>query len=324
MAGSELLEIGFPNMRYDITLPLLQGRVEIEGVKLKPVKSSSMVFSDNPELREGNFGLCDLNIGYLLPAIEAGWEITALPVFSKRKTAYQFVFCRTDRGIQTPKDLEGKTIGSTSYRTALTVWVRGFLQHYHGVDVTKMRWEAARGFFPVYDEKTRIAAAPDAKKNVVDRLVEGEVDAIITDISDVKLFEVLENHPKIRRLFPDYIARDERLYRETGIYTPVHAMVMSKKLDRQHPDLAAKLFRAFEQAKKIAYDDILSDLAGFSVVYLRERMKEQIERWGDPWKYGIRANRSTIDAFVQYNLEQGMIRSSLSDKDIFASGTLDT
>jgi 4,5-dihydroxyphthalate decarboxylase len=120
------------------------------------------------------------------------------------------------------------------------------------------------------------------------------------------------------------MGEDEKLYRETGIFTPVHMIVMSKRLNREHPDLAARLFQAFEQSKKMAYDDILSDLAGFSVVYLRERMKEQMERWGDPWKYGIRANQTTLDVFIQYNLEQGMIRSALSNKDIFAESTLDT
>jgi hypothetical protein len=68
----------------------------------------------------------------------------------------------------------------------------------------------------------------------------------------------------------------------------------------------------------------LSDRGGFSVVYLRERMKEQMQNWGDPWKYGIKANRSTIDAFIKYNVEQGMIRSQFFYADLFAAGTLDT
>ena len=79
-------------MRYDITLPLLDGRVEIAGVNLKPDRGpGSMVFADNAAQREGDFGVADLNLGYLLPALEAGWQIAALPVFSKRKTALQFI-----------------------------------------------------------------------------------------------------------------------------------------------------------------------------------------------------------------------------------------
>lgn len=322
--STETLEIEFPVMRYDITMPLLEGRVPIDGVKLKPVKSSSMINKEDPKMKAGDFGLCDLNIGYFLPAIEAGWEIIGLPVFSKRKPVYQLIFCHADAGIRAPKNLEGKRIGSRTYRTALTVWARGLLSERYGVDFSTVQWVLqAKEVFPVHDQKAKIDYV-DESKNMSQRLIGGELDAIITDISDTKMFENLENSPKIKRLFPDYVGEDQMLYAETGIFTPVHMIVMSRKLDREHPDLAAKFYAAFERAKEIAYDDSLSDRGGFSVVYLREKMKEQTAAWGDPWKYGIKANKTTFDAFIKYNLEQDMIRSAPSYRDIFASGTLDT
>jgi 4,5-dihydroxyphthalate decarboxylase len=138
------------------------------------------------------------------------------------------------------------------------------------------------------------------------------------------MFDNLESHSKVKRLFPNYVQDDEQVYRETGIFTPVHMIVMSRKLDRERPDLAAKFYGAFEKAKELACDDTLSDRGGFSVVYLRERMKEQMKSWGDPWKYGIKSNKSTIDAFIKYNVEQGMIRAAPSYAEIFAAGTLNT
>ena len=324
MTTDRPLEIEFPLMRYDITMPLLEGRVTIDGVTLKPVKSSSMITKEDPKMKAGDFGLCDLNIGYFLPAIEAGWEIIGLPVFSKRKPVYQLVFYHADAKIQSPKDLEGKRFGSRTYRTALTVWARGLLRERFGVDLSRVQWVLqAKEVFPIHHPELKIEYVDD-KKNMAERLIGGELDALITDISDTKLFATLESHPKVKRLFPDYVAEDRKLYRETGIFTPVHMIVMSRKLDRERPELAAKLYGAFEQAKQIAYDDILSDRGGFSIVYLRERMKEQIEAWDDPWKYGLKANRSTIDAFIKYNVEQGMIRAKPSYADIFAAGTLDT
>lgn len=318
------IDVEFPVMRYDITMPLLEGRVPIDGVALKPVKSSSMINKEDPKLKAGDFGLMDLNIGYLLPAIEAGWEIIGLPVFSKRKPVFQLIFCHADSGIRASKNLAGKRIGSRTYRTALTVWARGLLKERYGVDFAKVQWVLqAKEVFPVHDQNVKIEYV-DESKNMSQRLIAGELDAIITDISDTTMFEHLENHPQIKRLFPDYLNEDQKLYRETGIFTPVHMIVMSRKLDREHPELAAKFYAAFEKAKAIACDDILSDRGGFSVVYLRERMKEQVAAWGDPWKHGIKANRPTIDAFIKYNVEQGMIRSQPSYADIFSAGTLDT
>jgi hypothetical protein len=53
-------------------------------------------------------------------------------------------------------------------------------------------------------------------------------------------------------------------------------------------------------------------------------MKEQIAAWGDPWRYGLNCNKPSIDAFIRYNVEQGMIRRALPYDEIFAAGTLDT
>jgi 4,5-dihydroxyphthalate decarboxylase len=312
-------------MRYDITMPLFEGRVEIPGVRLKPVRMSSMVFGPYPDLQNGDFGLCDLNLGYFPPAVEAGWEIVGLPVFSKRKPTYQFVFCRTNAGIERPSDLRGKRIGSRSYRTALTVWGRGLLQELHGLPWRETTWVVwTNEVFPVHAPDARIEAPPDPQKSVVQALLDGDVDAILTDISDTQFMATLEHDGRVRRLFPDYAAEDLKLYREMGIYTPVHLMVMSRKLDRAHPELARKLYDAFEQAKQIAYDDITSDRGGLTVVYLRERWLEQQAQWGDPWKYGMAANRRTPDTFMAYNVDQGMIRGPLGNDALFAAGTLET
>jgi len=324
MTARAPLEIEFPLMRYDITMPLLEGRIPIDGVKLKPVKSSSMINREDPKLKDGDFGLMDLNLGYFLPAIEAGWQIIGLPVFSKRKPVFQLIFCRADGGIEDPKDLAGKRIGSRTYRTALTVWARGLLKERYGVDFSQVEWVLqAKEVFPVHDEALKISYV-DESKNMSERLIAGELDAMISDISDSKMFDNLETNPQIRRLFPDYVSEDQKLYRETGIFTPVHLIVMSRPLDREQPELAGKLYNAFEKAKAIAYDDILSDRGGFSVVYLRESMKQQSATWGDPWKYGLRANKSTIDAFIRYNVEQGMIRRTPAYDEMFAAATIDS
>jgi 4,5-dihydroxyphthalate decarboxylase len=323
MDDQSLLTVPLSAMRYDVTIPLLDGRVAVDGVRLAQAKTSSMVNRDVPELREGNFGLWDLNVGYWLSAIDAGWELVALPVFPKRKPVLQLIFCRRDAGISSPKDLEGKRVGTRQYRTAVTLWANGLLQDHFGVDGRRIHWVTQlRHVFPPADAAE--VECIGEKGSIVDLLLAGEIDAIVTDISDAVLFGRLENAPGVARLFPDYEADDLALYRKTGIYTPMHVMAMSRRLDRDHPGLALKLYRAFETAKAISYQDIAGDRAGFSVVYLRERFKEQQAQWGDPNVYGVRANRATVDAFLRYNREQGATRSVLPYERIFASGTLDT
>jgi 4,5-dihydroxyphthalate decarboxylase len=318
------VEVRIPKLRYDITMPLVDGRVPIEGVKLvvdSSAPNGTVMNADGP-LATGAFGLVDLNMGNLLPAIEAGWEMIALPVFSKRKPVYTFVFTRAEAGINTPKDLEGKRVFSTLTGSAIGIWLKGLLQHHYGVDVGKITWVVARSSWPVHKEWK--VERMEGRKGVVDVLVDGDADAVMVDISDKAAFDTLEHDDRFRRLFPNYQDEDRRLFKETGIYTPVHIVGMSKQLDREHPELGAKLFDAFERSRALAYDDILNDRAGFSVVYLRERLLEQQRDWGDPFQHGITPNKSTIDTFVSNCQEQGTVKGQYGYDQIFAASTLDT
>ena len=312
-------------MRYEITMPLMEGRVPIEGVRLVPSQSApngTNVTPDGP-VRSGDFGLVDLNWGNFLPAIEAGWEVTGLPVFSKRKPVYAFAFCRSDAGINSPKDLEGKRVLSSITGSAIGIWLKGLLRHRYDVDVESIVWVSGRERWPNYNERWKVEK-PVAQKSVFQALVDGDVDAAMADVSDGALFAKLENDPRVKRVFANYMDEDRRLYEEAGIYSPVHMIVMSKKLDRQHPNLAGKLTAAFEQAKQTAYDDILNDRAGFSVLYERERFLEQQREWGDVFRHGITANKTAIDAFHSYCYEQGIVGGRYSYEQMFAASALDT
>src|SRR5205085_10417497 len=130
-----------PNFRYDIILPLMQGRVPIDGVILKPAGPlESAGYFDNPKFKNGDFGLLDTNWGDVIPAIDAGWDLVCLPVFIKRKPVFNYAWVRADRGINGPKDLEGKTVATVGYGSAISAYTRGFIQHDHGVDLHKLKW----------------------------------------------------------------------------------------------------------------------------------------------------------------------------------------
>ena len=77
-----------------------------------------------------------------------------------------------------------------------------------------------------------------------DRLLNGEVSGIISDISDGLAWEKLEPATNVHRLF-EYIVEDRTLFEETSMYTPMHLIVMSKKLDRENPGLARSSYSYF-------------------------------------------------------------------------------
>ena len=321
-------QAALPNHRYDLLQPLLQGRVAIEGVTLKLSGATDRAgYFENPKFQTGDFGLLDLNVGDVLPAIDAGWDMVCLPVFNKRKPVFNFLWVRADRGIDSPKDLEGKTIATVGYASSISTYSRGLLARFHGVDLTKLRWLVpAPGRFPIHRGiESQIDLASGAPKSPVNRLMDGEVDGSTGDITASKDWAALESHPGVKRLFPDYQEQNRRLWREHGILTPTHIIIMGGKLHRENPGLARKLYDAFEASKDMAIDDMLGDATGYSMLLgTREMMRDQLRELGDMYPMGIKANRNTIDWFLDFNLEQGLTKERMTYEQLFTADTLDT
>ncbi len=320
---------GFPpNHRYDLLQPLLQGRVEIEGVTLvssAPFESAG--YFDNPKFKDGAFGLLDTNVGDVLPAIEAGWDMVCLPVFNKRKPVYNYLWVRADRGIDSPKDLEGRTLATVGYASSISTYSRGLLQRFYGLDLMKLRWLLpAPGRFPLHGGvESQVEIAAGERKSPVQRLLDGEVDGSTGDITDAAAWAALESSDKVKRLFPDYQELNRRLWEEHAVFTPTHVIVMGGRLNREHPGLARRLYDAFVRSKEVALNDALGDGTSYSMLIgAREAMRNQLQAWGDVYPFGVDANRNTIEWFLDFNHEQGITKDRMTCEQVFAQSTLDT
>jgi 4,5-dihydroxyphthalate decarboxylase len=284
-------------------------------------------YFDSPKFAAGDFGLLDINAGDVVPAIEAGWDMVCLPIFNKRKPVYNYLWVRADRGIDTPKDLEGKTFATVGYASSISTFSRGLLQRFYGVDLTALRWLLpAPGRFPLYrGVESQMEYATGERKSGIQRLLDGDADASTGDIVDAASWAALESSDTVKRLFPGYQALNRQLWQEHRVHTPTHIIVMGGKLNREQPDLARKLYDAFEQSKQLALNDMIGDGTSYSMLmHAREAMRDQLNEWGDVYPFGIEANRTTIDWFLDFNLDQGLTRARLTDAQVFAASTLDT
>jgi 4,5-dihydroxyphthalate decarboxylase len=317
-----------PNFRYDIVQPLLQGRAGLaEGLRLRPSGPLDLAgYFTNPRFKSGDFGLLDLNLGDVLPAIDAGWDLQCLPIFVKRKPVYNYLWVRADRGIDAPKDLEGKTLATVGYGSAISVYTRGFLQHFHNVDLSRLGWLVnSPGPFTVHRPEIRIDIADGPARNPAQRLLDGEVDGSTGDITDLSAWEALESRSDVKRLFTDYDAENSKLLKEHGIYTPVHVVIIGGKLNREHPRVARELFDACERSRQVAYEDALCDATSYSIkTSMRELMRDEVRELGHIYTHGIASNTAVIEPFLDYCYEQGLTRTRLSNAQVFARGTLDT
>jgi hypothetical protein len=102
-------------------------------------------------------------------------------------------------------------------------------------------------------------------------------------------------------------------------------MVIGGQLQREQPDIARKVYEAFERSRQIAYDDALSDASGYSIkMGMRELLRDEVREFGEIYRHGIAHNARAIDLFLEYCAEQGVTSRRLATDEVFAAGTLDS
>ena len=158
-----------------------------------------------------------------------------------------------------------------------------------------------------------IEPAP-AGKSINDLLVEGAIAAYL----GARQPDALGTHPGIVRLFPDYRRTERDYFRETGIFPIMHAIVMREELHAEHPWIAESMFKAFQAAKAWTLKHMsFSGAMAYMVPWLNAELDEIRELFGgDPYPYGVEANRNTLDTFMQYLVEQAFVaepRPALED-----------
>ena len=138
-------------------------------------------------------------------------------------------------------------------------------------------------------------------------LLSGEVDAAIGEIG--------VEAPEIKPLIPDAGNASFDYFRKTGIYPINHGVVIRDSLLKDSPWIAGELYRAFEQAKAVYMKDLKS---GSHVSSWDRAAADNAAVVGDPFPFGIAANRKALDAITQFAVDQRMVPRRFSAEELFA------
>jgi len=310
------LSLTFACGDYEIVRPLIDGKVEVDGVDLTILTDMDSATRHWRFLRNGEFDVAEVSISSYLAARDNDWPFLAIPVFLHRRFRHGFMFINTTKGISKPSDLIGRRVGVKTLMTSAVLWMRGILQHEYGVPLNSIEWVAE------IEDDVKVTLPPDIKysylpndKSVETMLAEGELDAVFH--SDfVKPF--LAKDPRVARLFPDNKTEEMAYYKKTGIFPIMHVVGIRQSLAEQHPWLAINLFRAFNEAKAIAMERMRNPRI-VPLAWYRAAWEEQEHILGpDPWEYGLTdKNRKILETLVGYSHEQGLIKKRPTLEQIF-------
>ena len=317
---------------YDRTRALLEGRVGVAGWRIDakaqpPEETFPRAVADAP------FDVSELSLSsYLMQVSRGEGAYIAIPAFVSRAFHHGAIYVRTKRGIETPKDLEGRLVGVPEYQMTMALWVRGILGDEYGVDFRKIRYRTGGANKPGRKERLALELPEDMDvaqipegSTLNELLLAGELDAVIAPTPPDGF---TAGDKAVRRLFTDPAAEERAYYARTGLFPIMHVIGVRRTLADEHPGLAADLFRAFVEARNLAMRE--HDLTARSsanrmmLPWFADQWEATKDLMGDDfWPYGVAENRAELEAVCRYSHEQNLGRKRLSVEALFAPETVE-
>lgn len=314
---------------YDRTLALRTGEVAPEGIDLTYLAlPPEEIFWR--QLQHQEFDVSEMSMSsYTITVSRGESPFVAIPVFPSRFFRHGNIYVNASAGIAAPEDLRGRRVGVAEYQMTATVFIRGLLQHDHGVLASDLHWRTGGQEHPGRLDRVAMAPPPGVDiqpipegRTLSEMLDCGDLDALIAARAP-SCFD--RGSPNVRRLFPDYARREREHYDRTRIFPIMHCIAIRREVHRRHPWVAQSLFKAFREAKDrcLAFLGDSGTLAA-AVPWLLPAVEESRAAFGpDFWPYGVEANRPTLEAFVRFEHEQGLTARPVAVEELFAAETLD-
>jgi len=315
---------------YDRTRALMDGTVQPDGIDLNylnlPVEETFFRMIRNRE-----FDVAEMSLSsYSVSLFRDPQPFIAIPVFPSRMFRHSSIYINAHAGIDEPKDLIGKRIGTPEYQMTAPVWIRGLLSDHYGVPVDSVTYCTGGEEEPGRDEKQKLDLPPSIRiKPIGDMqtlsamLAAGEIDALHT----ARMPSSFQTAPdRVRRLFPDFVGVEQQYFRDTGIFPIMHTVVIRRDVYERDPWIAQSLFKAFCAAQRCTYDDLRQTAALKTMLpWLIAHVDATRRELGDDfWPYGFAPNRATLATFLRYHHEQGLSKRRLEPEALFAPETLES
>lgn len=228
---------------YKHTEPLTSGALASDKLTLAFAAVSPISRAFAPMVRDARFDVCEMAIATALQARAYGKPLVLLPVTMAARFQEAALLCRADSAIAGPADLAGCRVGVRAYSQTTGMWLRGILQHSHGVQPEDVRWVTFEGAHVAeYPDPPWATRAPPGH-DMLAMLHAGELDAAIFGND-------LPAGPALRPVFPDPAAAGEAFQQRHGFVPVNHLVVVTRTLADTSPDLVAELLRLFAAASR--------------------------------------------------------------------------
>lgn len=272
--------------------------------------------------QSGIFDAAEMPLARYVFLKDQGDPLTAVPVFPDRLMVHQYVYTRTDSGIESMADLRGKRVLLTGYWVTASFWHRAILQEEFGVPITEVHW-CVTG--PELDHRQTYPAGVDVTITPgpfqgMEVLLEGKVDALMSESTPP--IPDSERH-RIKRVIPNVFKVQREWHRKTGFHPIVHLVVVRQDALARWHDFGFELCRAYDEGKRQAYLSLQNERFT-SLPMMREYLEDAMEVGGnDPWPYGVGPNQVELERYLSLAYEQGMTKRRIDLGELFDPRSLE-
>jgi 4,5-dihydroxyphthalate decarboxylase len=274
--------------------------------------------------------MCEMSLSsYTATLFSEDPAFIAIPVFPSRLMRHSCIFINKNSGIDSPKDLVGKRVGTPEWQMTATVWERGLLQDDYGVPIDSVKYFSGGVENPGRVEKIPIDLAPNisltpipADKTLSQMLEDGEIDALY-HAGTPPIYYTGKN---VKRLFENYTEVEQEYFKRTRIFHIMHTFVIRRDLYERHPWIAQSMLKALTEAKNKACE-LMNNTGGlkYTLPWLIDHIEKTRELMGDDyWPYGLEPNRHVLETFLRYSFEQSLSKRLLKPEELFAPESLET
>lgn len=275
-----------------VTMAMKDGRVSSSQVHLDFCGPKLAHDGFKSMIREGSFDAGELAIVTYFQAKAFAKPFVMLPIPVSGRTQHHCIGFNKELGHLDPKDIEGRRVGVRTYPQTTGLWVRGILQHEHGVDLDKVTWLTIdESHLAEYTDPPNCQRLPaDAKLG--EMMLNGELAAAI-------LGNDMPKDSRVQTLIPEPFTAAEQWCHREGVIPINHMFVVHEDLSKQHPDIVKEIYRMLVESRKLAPESATATLP----------------------PVGLEANRKALEMAIEWSFEQKIIPRRLSFDELFDDTT---
>lgn len=279
-----------------VVAAMKDGRITSDLVQLDFCGPKTAHDGFKPMIRNNDFDAGELAIVTYLQAKAFGKPFVMLPAPVVGRFQHHCIGFNKEFGHLNPKDIEGKKVGVRSYAQTTGLWVRGILQHEHGVDLDKVTWMTIDdSHLAEYQDPPNCQRLPKGS-SIPQMMLDGELAAAI-------LGNDMPKDPRVQTLIPEPIAAAKAWYEREHVVPINHVFVVHQDISRKHPDVVRDIYRMIKESRALAPESALATLPPL----------------------GLEANRKGLEMAIDWSYEQKIIPRKFSVDELFddVTGSLD-